>query len=104
MLDTLSSTSQYVDSRIKTFNCSTLYTSIPRAQLKSKLKELMLRVFQTGIGEQKYHFLDLSYFFKSHSKSNKKYIQNLIIQMLDCLTGIVFVQFGGRINKRLVFQ
>ena len=104
MLDTLSSTSQYVGSRIKTFNCSTLYTRIPRAQLKSRHKELTQRVFQTGIGEQKYHYLNLSYFVKSHSKSNKKYNQDLIIQMLDFFTGIIFVQFGGRINKRLVFQ
>jgi hypothetical protein len=104
LLDTLSSTSQYVGSRIKTFDFSTLYTTIPRAQLKSRIKEFIQRVSKTGFGEQKYHYLDRSYFFKSHSNSNKKYNQYLIIQMLDFFIGILFVQCGGRINKRLVFQ
>jgi hypothetical protein len=48
LLDTLSSTSQYVGSRITTFNYSTLYTTIPHSQLKSRLKELIQCVSQTG--------------------------------------------------------
>ena len=45
LLDTLSPTSQYVGSIIKTFN---IYTTIPRAQLKYRLKELIQCVSQTG--------------------------------------------------------
>ena len=39
---------------------------------------------------------DKSYFVKSHSKSNNKYTQEEIIQMLDFLVDNIFVLFGER--------
>jgi hypothetical protein len=41
LLETLSSRSQYVCNSIKTFDFSTLYTTIPYAQQKSITKELV---------------------------------------------------------------
>jgi hypothetical protein len=66
---------------------STFYTTIPRAQLKSRLKEFIQRCFSNKNGEQRYQYLvigrDKYYSVKSHSKSNKKSKQNVIIQILD---------------------
>ena len=50
------------------------------------------------IGTDKY------YFVKSHSKSNNKYKQVKIIQILDFLIDNIFDLFGGRVFQRLVFQ
>ena len=52
--------------------------------------------------EQKYHHLDLSYFVKIHSKSNTKYKQNEIIQVLHFLVDNIFVLFGGRVSQQMI--
>ena len=83
LLETLSSRSQYVCSIIKTFHCSTLYTTIPYTLLKFRIQELIQRCLSKKNGEQRYQNLvigrDKSYFAKSQSKSNNKYKQDEII-------------------------
>ena len=76
-METLSSRSQYVCNSIKTFDFSTLYTTITHTLLN------------LVIGRDKYHFV------KNHSKDNNKY-KHEIIQMLDFLIDNIFVLFGGR--------
>ena len=49
-LETLSSRSQYVCNIIKTFDFSTLYTTIPHTLLKSRIKELIQRCFSKKNG------------------------------------------------------
>ena len=65
---------------IKTFDFSTLYTSIPHSKLKDKLKELVLLCFIKKNGQRRYKYLvlrrDQSYFVKDHSYSNKKILWN----------------------------
>ena len=62
---------------IKTFDFSTLYTSIPHSKLKDKLKELVLLCFIKKNDQRRYKYLvlvrDKSYFAKDHSDSNKKF-------------------------------
>jgi len=77
LLETLSSRSQYVCNSFKTFDFSTLYTTITHTPLN------------LVIGRDKYHFV------KNHSKDNNKY-KHEIIQMLDFLIDNIFVLFGGR--------
>ena len=59
----------------KTFDFSTLYTSIPHSKLKDKLKELVLLCFVKKNGQSRYKYLVLkrnkSYFVKNHSDSIK---------------------------------
>ena len=79
------------------------YITIPRAQLKSWLKELIQRCFSNKNGEQRNQYLvigrDKYYFIKSRSKANKKSKQNVIIQIWDFDDWKLFIHFDG-----LVFQ
>jgi len=85
LLETLSSRSQYDCNSSKTFDFSTLYTCIPHTPQQSRIKELIQHWFSKKYGKQRYQYLvigsDKSY--KNHSKSNNKYKQDKIIQMLD---------------------
>jgi len=62
-------------------------TTISHTLLKSRIKKLIRRCFSKKNGEQRYQYIDIgrdkSYFVKSHSKSNNRYKQDEIIQMLN---------------------
>jgi predicted house-cleaning noncanonical NTP pyrophosphatase (MazG superfamily) len=48
----------YIFNSIKSFDLSTLYTTITHTLLKSKIKELIQRYFSKKNGEQMYQYLD----------------------------------------------
>ena len=107
--ETLSYRSQYVCNIIKTFDFSTLYTTIPHTLLTSRIKKMIQHYLSRKNGEQTYQYLvidrDKSYFVKSLSLSNNKYKQDEIIQMLDFLIDNIFVLFGGHVFQQwLEFQ
>ena len=91
---------------VKTFDFSTLYTTIPHTEQKSRIKELIECCFSKKNGEQRYQYLvigrDKSYSVNSHSKSNPKYKQDEIIQMLDILIDNIFAKFGGRVFQQTI--
>ena len=91
---------------IKTFDFSTLYTSIPHSKLKDKLKELVLLCFIKKNGQLRYKYLvlgrDKSYFVKNHSDSNKKISETDIIKMLDFLIDNIFDTFGGHVFQQTI--
>ena len=73
---------EYIQSRslsscnsIKTFDFSTLYTTIPHSKLKDKLRELVQLCFIKKNGQRRYKYLvlgrDRSYFVKHHFDSTK---------------------------------
>jgi hypothetical protein len=81
---------EYIQSRslsscnsIKTFDFSTLYTTIPH----SKLKLVQLGFIKKN-GQCRYKYLvlgrDRSYFVKHHSDSTKKFSETDIFNMLEC--------------------
>ena len=96
-----SKTLSYCNS-IKTFDFSTLYTSIPHSKLKDKLKELVLLCFIKKNGQRRYKYLvlrkDKSYFVKDHTHSNKK---SLKLALSTCLISWLTTSFGGRVFNRL---
>ena len=67
--------------------------------LKSRNKKLTPRCFSKKNGGQRSQYLVIgkSYFVKSHSKSNNKYKQDEIIQMLDYV-----VLFSGRVFQQTI--
>ena len=87
---------------IKPFDVSTLYTTIPHMLLKSRIKELIQRCFSKKKGEQCYLVIgrDKYWLVKLYSKSNNKYQQNDIIQMLIFFIDNIVVQVGGRCEGR----
>jgi hypothetical protein len=89
---------------IKTFDFSTLYTTIPHSKLKDKLMELVQLYFIKKNGQRWYKYLvlgrDISYFVKkTHSDSTKKFSETDIINMLEFLIDNIFVIFGERVFK-----
>ena len=92
---------EYIQSRslsscnsIKTFDFSTLYTTIPHSKLKDKLRLLVQLCFIKDNGQRryKYHLVlgrDRSYFVKHHTDSTKKFSETDIFNMLE-LRDVVF--------------
>jgi len=88
LLETLSSRSQYVCNNIKTFDFSTLYTTIPHILLKSRIKKKWISVASLRRTETKGISIILLVetnltLSKAIKKSNNKFNQDEIIQMLD---------------------
>ena len=91
---------------VKTFDFSTLYTTIPHLQLKERLRELVHRCFHKANGDIRYTHLVVgykkSYFVRKETTSGRKYTEEDIIKMLYFLIDNIFVQFGGRVFQQTV--
>ena len=106
LLDNLQSQSLSVISNIKTFDFSTLYTTIPHNKLKSRLRDLVNNVFHYKTGKPRYKYLvvngNRTYFVINHSDSATKYTEDDITSMIDFLIDNIFVDFGGRIFQQTI--
>ena len=64
-------------SSIRTFDFSTLYTTIPHSKLKERLRSLVMRAFFSKKGERRYKYMVVnyteSYCVKNTSNCKKKY-------------------------------
>ena len=91
---------------IKSFEFSTLYTTIPHQKLKSRLATIIRNSFIHKNGNRRYKFLVLGregpYFVKEHSDSKNKYTEDDIINMLEFLVDNIFVVFGGKVFQQIV--
>jgi len=106
LLDDLNSRSLSKYDSIKTFDFSTLYTTLPHKQLKTRLKEIIHRCFSKKDGTPRYKYIVIgwqsSYFVKEESKSTSKYTEEEIIKMLEFLIDNIFVQCGGRVYQQTI--
>jgi hypothetical protein len=104
---------KYIQSRsisscnsIKTFDFSTLYTTIPHSKLQDRLKELVQQFFMKKNCQCRNKYLvlgrDRSYFVSNHSDSTKKLSETDIINMLEFLIDNIIVIFGGRVFQQTV--
>ena len=91
---------------INSFDCSTLYTTVPHDKLKSSLASIIRNSFMFKNGNRRYKYLVLgheeSYFVKEHSDSKYKYSEDDIIKMLEFLVDNIFVFFAGKVFKQIV--
>ena len=96
LLEYMQSTSLSSCNSIKTFDFSTLYTTIPHSKLK-----LVQLCFIKKNGQRRYKYLvlgrDRSYFVKHHSDSTKKFSETDIFNMLELLIDNTFDMFGERV-------
>ena len=87
---------------IKSFDFSTLYTTIPHQKLKRRLATIIRNSFIHKNGNRRYKFLVLDregpYFVKEHSDSKNKYI----INMLEFVVDNIFVVFGEKVFQQIV--
>ena len=106
LLDYIQSRSLSSCNNIKTFDFSTLYTTIPHSKLKHRLRELVQLCFIKKNDQRRYKYLLLrkekSYFAKNHSDSTKMFSETDIINMLEFLIDNIFVIFGGRFLQQTV--
>ena len=106
LLDNLQSYSLSSIHSIKTYDFSTLYTTIPHAKLKFRLSTLFKNAFRYKNGNKRYEYIVVSYnstyFVKNTSNATNKYTENDIIRMLDFLIDNIFVECGGVIFQQII--
>ena len=91
---------------IRSFDFSTLYTTIPHQKLTNNLATIIRNSLIHKNGNHRYKFLLLGregfYFVKEHSDSKNKYTEDDIINMLEFLVDNIFVVFGGKVFQQIV--
>ena len=91
---------------IKSFDFSTLYTTLPHQKLKDRLTSIIRNAFTFKNGNRRYKYLVLgheeTYFVKEHSDSKNKYSEDDIIKMLEFLGDNIFVVFAGKVFQQTV--
>ena len=95
LLDHLKSPNFNLITNIKSFDFSTLYTTIPHQKLKSRLATIIRNSFIHKNGNRRYKYLVLCregpYFVREHSDSKSKYTEEDLIRMLEFLVDNIFV-------------
>ena len=86
---------------IKSFDFSTLYTTIPHDKLKSRLASIIRNSFMFKIGNRRYKYLVLGH-EESYSDSKHEYSEDDIIKMLEFLIDNIFVVFAGKVFQQIV--
>ena len=106
LLDHLKSPNLNLITNIKSFDFSTLDTTIPRQKLKSRLTTIIRNSFLHKNGNRRYKYLVLgregTYFVKEHSDSKIKYTEDDIIKMLEFLVDNIFVAFARKVFQQII--
>ena len=106
LLESLKARSLNSVNSIKSFDFSTLYTTIPHDQLKSKLKEIINQCFLHKNGNHRFQYVVIgykdTYFVRDHSDAPQKYSVAEVIMMLEYLIDSIFVEFGRRIFQQTI--
>ena len=101
---TIQSPNFHLITNIKSFEFSTLCTTIPHQKLKSRLATIIRNSIIHKTGNSRYKVLVLCregpYFVKVHSGSKSKYTEYDIVNMLEFLVDNIFVVFGERVSNR----
>ena len=104
LLDNLQSRSLSQVSSIKTFDFSTLYTTLPHDKLKTRLKETIHKAFSHRNYGSKFVVLgyNSTYFSNKIHKGKTCYSEEQVISMLEFLIDNIFVSFGGTLFQQVV--
>ena len=104
LLDNLKSKSFSQVSSIKTFDFSTLYTTLPHDKLKTRLKETIHKTFSHRNDGSKFDVLgyNSTYFSNKIQKGKTCYSEEQVISMLEFLIDNIFVSFGGTLFQQVV--
>ena len=100
VLDHLKCPNFNVITNIKSFDFSTLYTTIPHQKLISRLAAIIRNSFPHKNGIRRYKYLVLGR--KGPSDAKNKYTKEDIIKMLEFLVDIIFVVFAGKVFQQII--
>ena len=91
---------------IQTFDFSTLYASIPRGLLKSRMDGIINNTFKHKNGTTRYTHIKVcrnkSYFTSDPLNGDNKYTANDICKMIEFLVDNIYVRFGGQLFQQMV--
>ena len=106
LLDNLKSRSFSHVSSVKTFDFSTLYTTLPHDKLKPRLKETIHKAFSHRNDGSIFVVLgyNSTYFSNKIQKDKTCYSEEQVISMLEFLIDNIFVSFGGGGGGGALFQ
>ena len=94
LLENLMAQSLHSVNSIKSFDFSTLYTTIPHDKLKSKLKEIINQCFFHKNSNRRFQYVVIgykdTYFVRDHSDAPQKYSDADAIKMLEYLIDNIF--------------
>jgi hypothetical protein len=104
LLDNLKSRSFSQVSSIKTFDFSTLHTTLPHDKLKTRLKETIHKAFSHRNDGSKFVVLgyNSTYFSNKIQKGKTCYPEEQVISMLEYFIDNIFVSFGGALFQQVV--
>ena len=106
LLENLNKYSNVKITSLKTFDFSTLYTTLPHSKLKNRLADIIHGAFVSKNGKRRYNFMvvinDTAYFVKEHTDAKNIYTEDDIISMLNFLIDNIFVEFGGIIFQQII--
>ena len=105
LLHNLQSNSITSVNSIKTFDFSTLYTTFPIDQLKSRLASIVNQSFCFKNGKKRYEYIvkyNSTYFVKSHAYTKHKYTEDDIVRMINFLIDNIYVECGGEIFQQVI--
>ena len=106
LLETLQNLQHVKHSSLQTFDFTTLYTTIPHRQLKSKLHDLIHNAFVTKTGKRRYKYIAVnyhtSYFTNNDNNKGQLYTESKICSMLEFLIDNIYVRFGDKIFRQTV--
>ena len=106
LLDHLKPSNFNLITNIKSFDFSTLYTTIPHHKLKCRLATIIKNSFIHQNGNLRYKYLVLGregpYFVREHSDSKSKFTEEDIIRMLEFLVDNIFVVFAGKVFQQII--
>ena len=106
LLDNLQSHSLNSIHSIKTYDFSTLYTTIPHTKLKARLSELIKNAFRCKNGKKRFEYIVVghksTYFVTNTSNAKNKYTEDDIVRMLEFLIDNIFIECGGVIFQQVI--
>ena len=109
LLENLKAHSLHSVISIKSFNFSTLYTTIPHDKLKSKLKEIINQCFVHKNDNRRFQYVVIgckdTYFVRDHSDASQKYSDADVIKMLEYLIdNFLWSSADGYFSKQSVYR
>ena len=101
-LDFLESIKNKRVTHLETYDFSTLYTSLPHAEIKSKFKILFRTIFNREDKQFVNVNLNKAFFSNTHNNSYKSFTEIQLVQILDFILDNIFVKFGKDIYKQII--
>ena len=102
LLENLKAQSLHSVNSIKSFDFTTLHTTIPHDKLKSKLKEIINQYFFHKNGNRRFQYVVIGYKDTYFGITLMRHKDAYVIKMLEYLIDNIFVEFGGRIFQQTI--